>query len=373
MAWHYAPDTADSTSDSTWLSEAGFEPCATSSGKQEPRRPSWRGWKNRPWSARLFGTTSEPSTVARGVAEWISSLPGTPVSPSAKPGRNSERQTPATSGLRSDGSSGRQGLLWPSSRTSEATSRTGSRTSSPTSTPTGSMRSGVCSEQPMLVPRTSASASGSSRGGATWDRGEYPTPTASRYGSSQNEGQVAHKRPTNGTPSLDTWAARWATPTARDPKGVDLPSRQGSPSLPTQVDRWPTPKAMSGGPDQTRSEKLERGRTRSGGTCLQRAATSWPTPTAGDAKAAGSRRGQQTNANPGVSLTDAVRTGDDLGRLHRETSTDGPKPRLNPQFVEWLMGLPKGWTTVSASGCSATALSLWRRRSLSELSRIVQD
>lgn len=335
MAWHYAPDTADSTSDSIWLSEAGFEPCATSSGKQEPRKPSWRGWRNRPWSARLFGTTSEPSTVARGVAAWISSLPDTPVSLSVKPGRSSEQLTPATSGPRSDGSSGKRGLLWPSSRTSEATSGTGSRTSSPTSMPTGSMRSGVCSEQPTLALRTSASASGSSRG-------------------------------------VDP-VARWSTPTARDPKGVDLPSRQGSPSLPTQVDRWPTPKAMSGGPDQTRSEKLERGRTRSGGTCLQRAATSWPTPTAGDAKAAGSRRGGQTNANPGVSLTDAVRTGDDLGRLHRETSTDGPKPRLSPQFVEWLMGLPKGWTTANASGCSGTALSLWRQRSLSELSRIVQD
>ena len=40
-----------------------------------------------------------------------------------------------------------------------------------------------------------------------WARGEYPTPSATRYGSSQNEGSVAHDRPSRGTPSLETWAS----------------------------------------------------------------------------------------------------------------------------------------------------------------------
>ena len=34
----------------------------------------------------------------------------------------------------------------------------------------------------------------------------------------------------------------------------------------------------------------------------------------------------------------------------------GENRRLNPTFVEWLMGLPAGWT---ASECSATAWTRW--------------
>ncbi len=40
-----------------------------------------------------------------------------------------------------------------------------------------------------------------------WAKGGYPTPSATRYGSSQNEGEVPHDRPSRGTPSLETWAA----------------------------------------------------------------------------------------------------------------------------------------------------------------------
>jgi len=50
--------------------------------------------------------------------------------------------------------------------------------------------------------------------GSSWSRGEYPTLSATRYGSSQNEGKVPHKRATKGTPSLDTWARNWPTTTA---------------------------------------------------------------------------------------------------------------------------------------------------------------
>jgi hypothetical protein len=40
-----------------------------------------------------------------------------------------------------------------------------------------------------------------------WASGEYPTPSATRYGTSQNEGEVPHERPSAGTPSLETWAS----------------------------------------------------------------------------------------------------------------------------------------------------------------------
>jgi DNA (cytosine-5)-methyltransferase 1 len=95
----------------------------------------------------------------------------------------------------------------------------------------------------------------------------YPTPKAVRYGSSQNglNGVNGEKRrPSAGTPSLDTIAAR----------GL-----------------WPTPKSSPSGPDFARA-----GREQSGGDDLATA-------------------------------------------VYRNEK--GP---LNPDWVEWLMGLPCGWT-----------------------------
>jgi len=160
----------------------------------------------------------------------------------------------------------------------------------------GSMRRGTAFRRRPSAPLTAAT-------GSSFSRGEYPTPSATPYGSSQNEGRVPHSRPTRGTPSLDTWARRrWPTPVASDHKGG-----------------------------------VRRGQ-------LGERVTSWPTPTAGDARSSGSRVGNpDTKAHPGVSLTDAVCRS---GRRAQTTSTDGRvcRPRLNPRFVEWLMGLPDHWT-----------------------------
>ena len=58
-----------------------------------------------------------------------------------------------------------------------------------------SMRNGMCSQRPESERLTYDA-------GSTFSRGEYPTPASTPYGSSQNEGQVPHDRPTRGTPSL---------------------------------------------------------------------------------------------------------------------------------------------------------------------------
>lgn len=75
-----------------------------------------------------------------------------------------------------------------------------------------------------------------------------------------------------------------------------------------------------------------------------------PTPTAGDAKCSGSRMAEGSEAHHGTSLTDALVRGSTTGR---------PESRqgwcLNPRFVEWMMGLPIGWTDL---GCSAMPLCL---------------
>jgi hypothetical protein len=352
VSWVYVPGSVDSSLGFELLSGDPFEPSVSSNGTLEPQPLSWHGWRRRPWLRLLYGTTCAPSTADRGAAEWISSQPVIPASRSPRPGSDSERTTLDTSGRRSGGSSRRPRLPSPSSRTSEDTSDWASIESSWTSPISGSMRSGRFSERATSEHRTAEIGSGSSHGGATWDRNEYPTPTAASYGTSQNEGQVPHKRPTNGTPSLETWARSGAAPTG------------GS---------WPTPRAMTGGPESAERKK-ELGRTNSGGGDLQAAAILWPTPTAGDSKASGSRNAEGSSANQGVSLTDAIRTGDSSGRRDRSTERPGDEstPTLNPLFVEWLMGVPRGWTTATVSGCSATELSRWRRLMRSELSRAEQ-
>jgi len=65
-----------------------------------------------------------------------------------------------------------------------------------------------------------------------------------------------------------------------------------------------------------------------------------PTPTAGDAKASGSRRKPGSSAKPGVSLTDVVVHGQSLHKHHERTKGG----HLAPRFVEWMLGLPQGWT-----------------------------
>lgn len=82
----------------------------------------------------------------------------------------------------------------------------------------GSMRRGTAYPRRPSAPLTAAT-------GSSWSRGEYPTPSATPYGSAQNEGTVPHNRPTRGTPSLDTWArkgASWPTPTASMSTPADL-------------------------------------------------------------------------------------------------------------------------------------------------------
>ena len=99
----------------------------------------------------------------------------------------------------------------------------------------------------------------------------------------------------------------------------------------------------------------------------------WPTPTAGDAKASGSRSTPGSQAHPWVSLTDAVRqdggrgrmvptpmsrdhrSGKQRSRLARTGETSGDNlPQvigglLNPTWVEWLMGYPAEWTALKHS------------------------
>lgn len=404
MAWLYVPAPEGSSLVSTSPSP-DTEVCATSSGKVTPRPLSWRGWKSRPWVRLLSGTTLPPSTAARGVASWISSLRASRASRSALPGSSAGRRTSDGSGPISSASFGRFNPDGSFLRTSLDLFGTDSDPSSVDWPRSGTMQSGICSARARSVPHIAVS-------GSSYSRGEYPTPSATPYGTSQNEGQVPHKRPTAGTPSLETWAKEnWSTPeaTVRDSPARRTPApgraegtRHGE-SLHHQVARWPTPRAEdseSSGARKSRGVEEQtwpspgandwKGSSQPGqrrGQLDEAAEQRWPTPTASDASGAGSRNTATSKAHAGVSLTDAVLTGGSTGRQGSDRrssppvltiSSCGPEcspkhRRLNPAFVEMLMGWPTGWS-IARIGCgpSATALSLYRRRMRYALSRLVQ-
>jgi hypothetical protein len=159
-----------------------------------------------------------------------------------------------------------------------------------------------------------------------------------------------------------------------------MASQQGQQSLTTIALLWPTPSAHSdpkGAPSGSqivrRDGSIQSRET--GGTLAYMAEQRWPTPRAHEVGGYQYSKGDKTKPVPTL-------TGMASSLPDREISTDGDgssrsRRSLNPLFVEWLMGWPRGWTLLSltppassASVCSATALSLWKARMRSALSQL---
>jgi len=112
----------------------------------------------------------------------------------------------------------------------------------------------------------------------------------------------------------------------------------------------------------------------------------WPTATCGDARASGSRSGEHNDAHDGTSLTDAVRadrsvagerpwatatcadarsgwTQEQAAKADRRNllgdQTGGG--RLNPSFVDSLMGYPIGWTLPAGEALTCDPSPRWPR------------
>jgi hypothetical protein len=151
-----------------------------------------------------------------------------------------------------------------------------------------------------------------------------PTPTASSYGSNQSASEGASVRP-----SLQSMASRglWPTPLKQDARhSITAVSGPGmADKLAYAVVRWPTPNARDwkdSGPTQGNRQSPEIG------TLVAR----FPTPTKDDARGVvsqGKPNQFQMLRRPAEHL--GVSTGD----------------KLNPAWVEWLMGWPVGWTDLA--------------------------
>lgn len=149
----------------------------------------------------------------------------------------------------------------------------------------------------------------------------------------------------DSTPSSPTYSA-WASALQRD-STQRLSSARTTAADESSSSAWQTPTLRGGearGPAWGRTPYLR-------GQVLQ-----WPTPTATDHKGSaslGQRRGQLDEATEqrySHPLPSAP-----TGQQPSPTTPRGRR-RLNPRFVEWLMGWPLGWT---AFACSETEWSLW--------------
>ena len=264
---------------------SGGEPCAQLS-VMPTAQPFWRS--RRPMGAcrfSRFGLTLQLLTADHGVAwlRWFREdfLAKTSVSP--EPAMASTASGPA-SGERWQESFARwdpDSCTW---RTPQRSLLEGFTEFSETWPASGSMSNGECSVRPTLERSTSASKSGF-----------WPTPvtldSGSRFNRSVSDG--AKLRPTLGAMARYNL---WPTPTVKgnhNRKGVSAKSGDG---LATAVSRLPTP------------------------TVAMRK---------GSSIGALTRKDGRSRAND---------------RLDYRIEGSGLAGRLNPTWVEWLMGWPIGWT-----------------------------
>lgn len=195
----------------------------------------------------------------------------------------------------------------------------------------GTMRSGTAYLLRPSAPRTFVTGSSS-----------WPTPKASEPGWTLEDAATIDGEPPDPNRRVikegvhRTWGLQQAVEArelaadadgSRATKGKDRPDEGG---LAKAVQLWPTPKSTPSGPDYARA-----GREESGGDDLATAVAKremFPTPLADTADIDTMERLRYSRAELGRRR--------DSGEPY-ETQSSG---MLSPDWVEWLMGFPIGWT-----------------------------
>lgn len=150
---------------------------------------------------------------------------------------------------------------------------------------------------------------------------------------------------------------------------------------------WPTPAARDWRSDSSQMSDEELYGTK--GRPLARTAEQWPTPTSlnfDQSHQPGYSYSYSYSYNKTMEMADTLASSlPDRPRSTVGEASSKIRRTLNPLFVEWLMGWPPGWTLLALTaperaangaiivpasngcGCSATALSAWKRRMRSAL------
>ena len=310
----FAPGTEALISDSDEFSQVAEQSLMWRSKPSQQRTWSQR-WKRDSWFRHLCGRILKPCQHTAFETELMSSLAVIPASRSAPLGCAKAPKTPDTSGHTSTTTYEQLDLFDASSRTSKDTSALDSDRSSMIWKDLVTKRRGEYSARLKLAHLTRESGSTS-----------WLTPMVQ---DSKHSGLNQSK---NGKRDLLVNQVQWPTPTASD----------------SEFTYWVTPTATDGKPirggdlyqtkNGTVRAKNKDGTTSQRGLIEQ---VMWPTPAAKDHKG-GYQGGRIRNGK--VSK-------DTLGVAVQHTDNQSQSAgQLNPTWVEWLMGLPLGWTDLGFWG-----------------------
>ena len=335
MSWVYVPDLAVSNSESA-------SPCPkrvaslTWRGKaMQPQRLP-RAWKTGAFTRLLSGLTLPPSTLDRGVASWIASLAAIRANPIPSPESALAPTTIGSLSTKCFASSRNAGRIVSSGKTCRGTLTDSLRLLSRHWKDWATALRQEYSARPKREHPIGAS-----------DCSSWPTARASD-GAKGGPNQ----RGSSGDVMLPSAAAQWPTPMAGTPAqngnnaaGNSDFSRKAM-AIAT-AGNWTTPSCSDG----HRGGKLTD--AMSGTSLVQQVNTVWETP--GVALTEGSRMTRGGARADELLLTGQAVALSQSHSAHPDPATsDGPtssQPRrtLNPLFVEWLMGWPENWTSLTAS------------------------
>lgn len=198
--------------------------------------------------------------------------------------------------------------------------------------PSGMTRNGVLFQQPRWEPITAETESLS-----------WPTPRANVAMASTITPEIANNP--KRQPNLETVVGRrmWPTPTTMDalpPRSQEAverhqannrPGRTTPPTLKDAVAHptmWPTPKTTDHKTNASPSEVNRHSPS------LGAMAQMYPTP----------RHGSMCGGSGSAEMIEAKFSAGEISAEERQAMRSGNGGKLNPRWVEWLMGFPLGWT-----------------------------
>ena len=336
MAWLYVPGLT--ASDSDW--ESPFPDTGLAARwREKPLRPqSWSRVKKTAPSLRfLSGIVLPPSTVDLGVERFRSSMREYPVSPGPSPESSLEPPTRDGSGPTCYGLSER------SSRESSFWKRCGVLFkeawdwSSETLPISGMWDTTIFSAHPRSGhPIKENAASPSAFGGTAW-----PTPDANT--ASYSNGQFGM--------NIRESAAAWPSPRSEDSECCG--NHPGATDSLTGATReWRTPKSRDHHAQGPRPDATQRQTD-----LADQAQSLWQTPATDSFRSRGGDRkdemglDQEARAFP-CSRPDypTPKDGEDSSPITPGSRRPSARKKLNAYFVEMLMGLPPGWTSMLPLG-----------------------
>jgi len=285
--------------------------------KPSPLRTWLQRWKRDSWFRHLSGRILKPCQHTALESALTYSLAVIPASPLAQPGNAKAQKTQDTCGPTSTTTYEQLDLFDAFLKTSRDTSASDYEKLSKTWKALVTKRRGEYSARLKSARHTSGSASLS-----------WATPCArDHHPNGMKEGSKV---------DLGNQVRMWLTPMVQGSKHSGLnPSKNGKRDLLVNQVQWPTPTVQ----DSDKATKKMRSYHQNSLTAA--AHTTWPTPSARDHKG-GYQGGRIRN---GKISRDTL----DVAVQHSDNQRQSAG-QLNPTWVEWLMGLPLGWTDLGFWG-----------------------